>query len=160
MSYRHSDNSDMIYLGQTCCVANYCPATVTRQNADGSWTFSVPRNFGGGTIIGGTKEIDNWDPEPSLEVRAQLLDKFAATYPRILEREGGGTDEFRVLKDIVGRRPARRGGMRLERQDLDNKKCVIHAYGLGGRGYEMSWGVAEGVSHLLAQPWNGPKTKL
>ncbi|EFQ25466.1 FAD dependent oxidoreductase superfamily protein [Colletotrichum graminicola] len=58
-------------------------ATVTRQDADGSWTPCVPRNFDGGAVIGGTKEPDNWDPEPSL--RVQLLEAFADTYPHILE---------------------------------------------------------------------------
>lgn len=126
-------------------MANLSPATVTRQNADGSWTFCVPRNFDGGTIVGGTKEPDNWDAEPSLEVREKLLKDFAATYPPILGESG----EYRVLKDIVGRRPTRKGGMRLEKEGAGDGRTIIHAYGLGGRGYEMSWGVAEGVVELL-----------
>lgn len=105
----------------------------------------MPRGFDGGTIIGGTKEPDNWDDQPSDAVRAELLRKFAATYPPILGREG----EMRVLRDIVGRRPTRKGGMRLEREDLGQGKTVIHAYGVGGRGFELSWGVAEGVVELL-----------
>ncbi|CAI4218639.1 unnamed protein product [Parascedosporium putredinis] len=99
------DDKIFVTRGQTCLVANTCDATVTRQNSDGSWSFSVPRNFHGGTVIGGTKEVDDWSTEPSLETRARLLEKFAATYPKILE-DGG---EFRVLKDIVGRRPTRVG---------------------------------------------------
>lgn len=51
----------------------------------------------------------------------------------------------RVLRDIVGRRPTRKGGMRLEKEMLSHDCRVIHAYGLGGRGYELSWGVAEAV---------------
>lgn len=141
------DENVFITRGQTCLVANYCPATVTRQNADGSWTFSVPRNFEGGTIIGGTKEPNNWDPQPSMEVRKSLLDKFAATYPAILGKDGKMT----FIKDIVGRRPTRKGGMRLEREKTQDGKSIIHAYGLGGRGYELSWGVAEGVSNLLKE---------
>lgn len=127
---------------------------MTRQNADGSWTFSVPRNFNGGTIIGGTKEPDNWDDQPSEAVRTELLSKFAATYPQILGKEG----EMRVLRDIVGRRPTRKGGMRLEREDLGDGKTIIHAYGVGGRGYELSWGVAEGVVGLIGT--TGTRVKL
>ncbi|KAI1771114.1 FAD dependent oxidoreductase [Hypoxylon cercidicola] len=140
------DENMFITRGQTCLVANPCLATVTRQNADGSWTFSVPRNFDGGTIIGGTKEPNSWDPNPSLEVRETLLRKFAATYPQILGSEG----KFTVMKDIVGRRPTRKGGMRLEAENVDGDKRIIHAYGLGGRGYELSWGVADEVARLLA----------
>ncbi|KAI1392659.1 FAD dependent oxidoreductase [Hypoxylon trugodes] len=141
------DENMFITRGQTCLVANSCPVTVTRQNADGSWTFCVPRNFDGGTIIGGTKEPNNWDPNPSLEVRETLLRKFAATYPQILGREG----KFTVIRDIVGRRPTRKGGMRLEKETAEGGKQIIHAYGLGGRGYELSWGVAEGVARLLVE---------
>lgn len=138
-------------IGQTCLVANPCSVTVTRQNADGSWTFCVPRGFDGGTIIGGTKEPDNWDPNPSIEVRKELLRKFAATYPQILDRNGN----FTVMKDVVGRRPTRKGGMRVENETVDGDKRIIHAYGLGGRGYELSWGLADVVAQLLDEHLNG-----
>lgn len=138
------------YSGQTCVVANSCPVTLTRQNGDGTWTFCVPRGFDGGTVIGGTKEPNNWDPEPSPEVRKDLLDKFAATYPSIC-----ADGPFRVLQDIVGRRPTRQGGIRLEKEECPatngRMTTVVHAYGLGGRGYELSWGVAERVLQLVKQ---------
>ena len=107
----------------------------------------MPRGFDGGTVVGGTKEPDNWDPAPSAAVRAELLRRFAETHPAILGPEG----RFRVLGDIVGRRPTRRGGIRLEREDLGSGRAVVHAYGLGGRGYELSWGVA-GAAVQLAVP--------
>lgn len=132
--------------GQTCLVANACSATVTRQNADGSWTFCVPRPLGGGTVIGGTKEPNDWSATPSESVRKELLSKFEATYPAITKDE-----PFQVLKDIVGRRPTRHGGIRLCKEALDSDKKIIHAYGLGGRGYELSWGVAQQVSKLVGQ---------
>lgn len=135
------DPAMTITRGQTCLVAEDCDATVTRQNADGTWTFCVPRGFEGGTIIGGTKETNNWDPEPSVEMREQLLGKFAETYPKIL----GGKTELTVLRDIVGRRPTRDGGPRVEGEVIPGGGFVMHAYGLGGRGYELSWGVAEAV---------------
>ncbi|KAJ3567145.1 hypothetical protein NPX13_g6874 [Xylaria arbuscula] len=132
--------------GQTCLVANPCPVTITRLNAKGMPTFNVPRSFEGGTVIGGTKIPNDWNPNPSLELREKLLSNFAATYPDILGPEG----KFTVIKDIVGRRPTRNGGMRLEREIAQSNKCIIHAYGLGGRGYELSWGVADKVEKLLA----------
>ncbi|KAK3693707.1 hypothetical protein B0T22DRAFT_47586 [Podospora appendiculata] len=135
------DDNVFITRGQTCLVAEPCDATVTRQNADGSWTFSVPRGFDGGTVIGGTKEPDNWDARPSAAVRGQLLERFVATYPKIL----GGKEKLTVVRDIVGRRPTRKGGLRLEGEVVQAGRFVMHAYGLGGRGFELSWGVAEGV---------------
>jgi D-amino-acid oxidase len=127
---------------------------VTRQNADGSWTFCVPRNFEGGTIIGGTKEPDNWEAIPSLAVREQLLANFAATFPTILSGPGN-SGGFHVIRDIVGRRPTRKGGMRSEIETLSGNKKIVHAYGLGGRGYELSWGVASETAKMVVSVCDG-----
>ncbi len=157
------DPHAFITRGQTCLVRNPCDATVTRQYADGTWTFSVPRFFDGGTVIGGTKEPDNWDAAPSMATRERLLANFAATYPSMLTASGAPS-QFDVLADVVGRRPTRRGGMRLEVEPVPEvatiygaapadaiKKTpiIVHAYGVGGRGYEISWGVAGAVVDLV-----------
>lgn len=39
----------------------------------------------------------------------------------------------------------------VERLGKDNNKTVVHAYGAGGRGYELSWGVAEDVTQLMLE---------
>ncbi|KAH8899396.1 FAD dependent oxidoreductase-like protein [Thozetella sp. PMI_491] len=149
------DRNVFVTRGQTCIVANRCDATVTRQNADGSWVFSVPRNFDGGTIIGGTKEPNDWRSKPSLEVREKILRNFAATYPKVLGESG----KFAVIRDVVGRRPTRKGGIRLERERVGDSRAVLHAYGLGGRGYELSWGLAQGVVDEVMKHL-GPSPKL
>jgi hypothetical protein len=77
-------------------------------------------------------------------VRAELLKRAAVMYPAILNKEG----KFDVIRDIVGRRPARHGGLRLEVETLPDDREVIHAYGAGGRGFELSWGIAEEVSKM------------
>ncbi|KAI0799043.1 nucleotide-binding domain-containing protein [Xylaria sp. FL0064] len=140
------DHDVFITTGQTCLVANPCPVSITRINAKGMGSFNVPRNFEGGTIIGGTKIPNDWNPNPSLELREKLLSNFAAMYPDILGPDG----KFTVIRDIVGRRPTRKGSMRLEKEIAQGNKCIIHAYGLGGRGYELSWGVADKVGKILA----------
>ncbi|KAJ3499180.1 hypothetical protein NLG97_g527 [Lecanicillium saksenae] len=131
--------------GQTVLVAEDCPATITRQNSNGTWTFCVPRPCSGGTIIGGTKQPDDWSLDADPAVREQLLNAFSKTYTKIF----ADGKKPHVLRDIVGRRPTRKGGMRLEKQALTTGHRVIHAYGLGGRGYELSWGVAEAVLDLV-----------
>jgi hypothetical protein len=151
------DPAMTITRGQTCLVAESCDATVTRQNADGSWTFCVPRGFEGGTVIGGTKEVNDWRVEPEREVREGLLKEFVATYPQILAE---GKTELTVMRDIVGRRPTREGGPRVEGEVVDGAGFVMHAYGLGGRGYELSWGVAEAVVEGLERALKGEEAKL
>ncbi|PWY94200.1 Fcf1-domain-containing protein [Aspergillus sclerotioniger CBS 115572] len=138
----------LLGVRQTCLVRNPCSVTITRQNGDGSWSFCIPRPLGGGTIVGGTKEPHNWDPNPSLETRAKLLDNAAKWFPF----EEGSEGKFDVIRDIVGRRPAREGGMRIEAEKLsDGRGVIVHAYGAGGRGFELSWGIAEDVFNLMRE---------
>lgn len=135
--------------GQTVLVSNPCDRNITQQNADGTWTFIIPRPLDGGTVIGGTKEPHDWTATARQETRAKLLAMAAKMYPPIRGPDGVG--EFKVIRDIVGRRPARRGGLRLEIEQLHSKgtlfrgKRIIHAYGAEGYGYGLSWGVAREV---------------
>ena len=133
--------------GQTCLVRNPVSATITRQNTDGSWSFCIPRPLDGGTVIGGTKQPHDWDPNPSPVTRSQLLANASKWFPFTPESEG----RFDVIQDIVGRRPAREGGMRLEVEKLGNGKQIVHAYGAGGRGFELSRGVAEDTAALMLE---------
>ncbi|PYH97981.1 FAD dependent oxidoreductase superfamily [Aspergillus ellipticus CBS 707.79] len=142
------DEKSFIIRGQTCLVRNPCSMTVTRQNSDGSWSFCIPRPLGGGTIVGGTKQPHNWDPNPSLETRGQLLANAAKWFPF----EEGKAGQFDVIRDIIGRRPTREGGIRIEAEKLsDGRETLVHAYGAGGRGFELSWGVAEDVFELMKE---------
>lgn len=120
--------------------------TITRQKKDGSWSFVIPRSFNGGTIIGGTKDVNNWTTEPSLEISQRLLTSAQTIIPQA-SSDGRIPENLAVIRDVIGRRPAREGGMRVETETKDNKH-VIHAYGAAGRGYEISWGVANEVAEL------------
>lgn len=98
--------------------------------------------------MGGTKEPNDWASQASLETRDVILQRAAAMFPQILNAEG----RFDVIEDIVGRRPTRKGGLRLEIELLgqqDANRKIVHAYGAGGRGYELSWGIAEEVVGLV-----------
>ncbi|KAH1693799.1 hypothetical protein KXW42_008060 [Aspergillus fumigatus] len=139
------DPKSFIIRGQTCLVRNPCSVTITRQNSDGTWSFCIPRPLSGGTIIGGTKQPHDWNPTPSLETRKQLLSSAEKWFP-FTEGSGG---QFDVIRDIVGRRPAREGGMRIEAERVGGDRFIVHAYGAGGRGFELSWGVAQDVVQLM-----------
>lgn len=163
----------MTSVGQTC-LTNLTSATktVTRQKKDGSWSFIIPRFFGGGTVVGGTKQPGDWNTEPDPTTRRWLLSEGAKITGYATGGEQVAAEDISVIADVVGRRPTREGGMRIEaeRRDvvgLDGKKrtdSVLHAYGAGGRGYEISWGVAAEVAHLVeglvSQETTGPISKL
>jgi hypothetical protein len=134
--------------------------TVTRQKADGTWSFIIPRSFNGGTIIGGTKEPGDMRSEPDLLTRTRLLSDGAELIELATDQQSTELSKTKesvsVIADVVGRRPAREGGMRIEVEEkeilshdgLPVHGRVIHAYGAGGRGYEISWGVADEVAGL------------
>ncbi|KAF4961803.1 hypothetical protein FSARC_10099 [Fusarium sarcochroum] len=139
--------------------------TITTQKKDGTWSFIIPRSFNGGTVIGGTKELGNWQLEPSQETRSQILAAAQSIVPQACNNQQT-LESVKVIKDVVGRRPAREGGMRVETEARDTTwgvKQVVHAYGAGGRGYELSWGVASEVAELVKEVLSSPvnvKSKL
>jgi len=133
------DPNVFVTRGQTVVVSNSFDHTVTRVNKDGSWRYIIPRPLDGGTVVGGVKEADDWTFHPREETRAAILrdvEQYGLTNPK-------------VIRDIVGRRPTRRGGARVEVESSPLGK-VVHAYGVGGMGYEVSWGVARNVAELVA----------
>ncbi|KAL2270028.1 hypothetical protein VTJ83DRAFT_2212 [Remersonia thermophila] len=121
------------------------PATVTRHVGGDSRLFVIPRGFDGGTVVGGTFGVRDWDPEPCRWTREQLLGNVHKLH---LDADRGAAEHegLTVLRDIVGRRPLRLEGPRIEREGILGLGFVVHAYGMGGRGYELSWGVAEKVA--------------
>lgn len=48
----------------------------------------------------------------------------------------------------------RRGGLRLEKENLSQGTPLIHCYGAGASGFKISWGVARQVERLI------PNTQL
>ena len=135
----------------------------------------------GGTVVGGTRQPHDWDPIPHQETRQTLLKNAAKWFPLVpsddptSERSNTGKTspspvtekDFNVIYDIIGRRPFREGGARVEVERAsfagDNSGQpahkhfgnipVVHAYGLGARGFELSWGVAEDAAHLVVQEY-------
>jgi glycine/D-amino acid oxidase-like deaminating enzyme len=61
-------------------------------------------------------------------------------------------DPKRVIREVVGLRPYRRSGFRVEVESLGDK-TLIHNYGHGGGGVSLSWGTAQlAVEHALQTP--------
>ncbi|HEY4393284.1 MAG TPA: FAD-dependent oxidoreductase [Polyangia bacterium] len=56
--------------------------------------------------------------------------------------------DAQVVRFVAGIRPFRRGGPRLEREQLAGK-IVVHNYGHGGAGFTLSWGSASIAAELL-----------
>ncbi|KAI9057755.1 nucleotide-binding domain-containing protein [Trametes sanguinea] len=151
--------------GQTIVIDNpkvheFMCTDITSSN-DGNATYIIPRPSPNGftTILGGKYQKDNWDTSFNAEDAEGIIERCAALAPAIKD------PETRILRHNVGLRPARRGGPRVEAEKLDipvkdkwlteeshgdkGTVLVVHAYGFGPAGYQMSWGAAEEVGELV-----------
>ena len=120
---------------------------------DGSaYTYVIPRPGSGGVILGGVKSSTSTDPLPDRETRKDILRRCNLVSGGAFEGvdlDAAGSGNGNAV-DIVGFRPGRVGGMRVEREGGD----VIHAYGVGGAGYIYSFGIAERVGELVDEVLN------
>ncbi|KAL1799026.1 hypothetical protein ACET3X_003063 [Alternaria dauci] len=112
------------------------------------YTYCIPRSSNGGIILGGVSQPSNTQPQPDRSLRLDILE-------RVNMMTNGRFDWVDLNKhgeDIVGFRPAREGGLRVEREG-----DVVHAYGAGGLGYLYAFGVAGRVKELVEESF---KAKL
>ncbi|TID30560.1 hypothetical protein CANINC_000915 [Pichia inconspicua] len=113
--------------------------TVTYQLENGEWCFVIPRPLNGGIILGGTKDIKNKSKEVDYNEISTLIENARLRFPELFYDNG----KLEILRVNVGFRPSRNGGVRLEKIG-----CVVHVYGFGGSGIEMSWGAAIRAGNL------------
>lgn len=115
------------------------------------YTYIIPRPLSGGVIIGGIKS-SRTDAEVDHSLKPDIL-------RRVNEATNGAFEGLDVngeeVTDIVGFRPGRKGGLRVE---IEGE--VVHAYGVGGAGYIYSFGVAERVRELVEKGRKAGKSKL
>ena len=98
------------------------------------WTNVFPHP---GRIVVGGAALPPDDPTPDAEVAEEILARAIAVEPRLADA--------RVLGHEVGWRPVRP----TPRTEVDDRG-VVHAYGHGGVGVTVSWGVADEVAGLVA----------
>ncbi|CAK7205405.1 D-amino acid oxidase [Sporothrix eucalyptigena] len=117
--------------------------------------YSMMRAGGGGTIIGGTYQVGNWESQPDPNTASRLLARIAATHPT-LRAAGKTAADLDVIRHGVGLRPYREGGVRIESEQIDllegdGKVWVVHNYGHSSWGYQGSYGCSNRVVELVAE---------
>ncbi|KXG51583.1 D-amino-acid oxidase [Penicillium griseofulvum] len=143
--------------GQFIIVSNHCEKTISHHWSDGSSTVIIPRPLGGGTVIGGTKEPNNWSEDIDDASTKDVLKRVRDLCPEMIDEQAdelASTNGFDVKQVYVARRPMRRGGLNLVLGSSvalnDGHVPVISCYGAGASGYKISWGVAEKVAEFLS----------
>jgi D-amino-acid oxidase len=116
--------------------------------------YILPRPHSNTTILGGTKQIGDWNAEPDLQTTEEILRRAKEWAPELLDKNS----EFEVLSVQVGLRPGRKGGARVEIESLD-KVTVCHAYGHAGAGYQNSVGTANKIIGLLEKHFREAKNR-
>ncbi|KAI5463486.1 FAD dependent oxidoreductase [Mariannaea sp. PMI_226] len=147
--------------GQVVLVRNECtPMMIGSGTADGGGEemYIMQRAVGGGTILGGTYDIGNWESQPDPNIAIRIMQRVVDARPEIAG--GKGVTGLSVVRHAVGFRPWRKDGLRLEEEKLDDETWIVHNYGHAGWGYQGSYGCAEGVVELVDKVTRGAKSKL
>ena len=98
--------------------------------------YAIPRS--NDCVFGGTNDVSD-DREPDSVATARIINEC--------ERVLGSSDTV-LLRERVGLRPCRAGGVRVAAEKLRDDRTVIHNYGHGGAGFTLSWGCAQTVLEL------------
>jgi len=108
------------------------------------------------------------------EVDPNLANRIALQCVKLApELTGGkGVEALDIVRHNVGLRPSRRGGPRLEVENIPGTGLVIHNYGIpdnpsvvirfvgaSGAGYQSSWGMAIKAAELLKAALETSKAK-
>jgi D-amino-acid oxidase len=137
--------------GQIVVVRNVAEAMVTSngtEDADDEILYMMTRAAGGGTVLGGTYQPGNWDANPDPNIAVRIMNRAVKALPSLTG--GKGIEGLDIIRHGVGLRPARKGGVRIEKEMIDGK-WVVHNYGHAGWGYQGSYGCAEMVVELVDQ---------
>lgn len=135
--------------GQTVIVRNVASHMIVESGTDDGpdqVTYMMTRAVGGGTIIGGTVQVGNWESQPDLNIANQIMSRAVKINPALTQ--GRGAEHLDIIRHGVGLRPGRTAGVRLEKERIDGM-WVIHNYGHAGWGYQGSYGCAEEVVKLV-----------
>lgn len=96
-------------------------------------------------ILGGFMQKDDWRADTFSDQTRDILSRTTALLPDILLKNPGGAEieDLEIVRSAAGLRPSRHGGVRIERESIDEGKVVVHNYGASGYGYQAGLGMAE-----------------
>ncbi|KAI0117691.1 FAD dependent oxidoreductase [Nemania sp. FL0031] len=143
--------------GQVVVVRNEAPYMVTKSGTDDpadEISYVMTRAAGGGTVLGGTYSKGQWESQPDPNMAMRIMRRVVEMMPEITN--GQGVKGFDIIRHVVGLRPYRNGGVRIEKEKIGDT-WVVHNYGHAGWGYQGSYGCAEDVVALVGEVLNRPK---
>ena len=87
-----------------------------------------------------------------MDLAQRIMERAINICPQLVP-EGAGVEALKVIRHQVGQRPHRKGGARIEREDIVDaamgKSTVVHSYGAASYGYQASYGMAKDVVGIV-----------
>ncbi|PNS18864.1 D-amino-acid oxidase [Sphaceloma murrayae] len=141
--------------GQIVLVRNDPKVMVTVSGTDDGTdeaTYVMHRAAGGGCILGGCLQKDNWESQVDPNLAVRIMKRSIELCPELVP-PGKGIEALDVVRHGVGLRPMRQGGIRIESEEISGNNgapiTVVHNYGHGGYGYQCSYGCSQAVEKLI-----------
>ncbi|GBB90208.1 hypothetical protein RclHR1_01710008 [Rhizophagus clarus] len=158
-------NDDKVFPTRGQLVAVWAPhvkaAKFLLSQKDNTRTYIIPREDGI-VILGGTMDVNEYDGTPDPKTAESILNRCAELCPEL--HQGKGLSSLQIIRHIVGLRPSRKGGIRLEaeisKNSAGNNVVICHNYGHGSYGYSRSWGSAMEVLELIGSANQAEISKL
>lgn len=145
------DKSVVPARGQVVVVRND-PGTMVSisgtDDAEDELCYIMQRAVGGGTILGGTYQVGNWESQPDPSTATRIMKRAVELCPALTG--GKGIEALDIIRHGVGLRPTRISGVRIEKEKIGDS-WVVHNYGHGGWGYQASYGCSGAVKKLVDQ---------
>jgi D-amino-acid oxidase len=92
-------------------------------------TYIIPRPHSNTSIIGGTKQANNWSAEPDEKTTLEILERAKPWAWELLDING----KFQIVNTQIGLGPGRKDGPRVELEEVAGYR-VCHCYGHAGAG--------------------------
>ncbi|KAL2830530.1 hypothetical protein BDW59DRAFT_141071 [Aspergillus cavernicola] len=108
------------------------------------YTYIIPRPSSQGVVLGGVKERGNRSPEVDMEIARDEITRAHRLAPEIVPEN----PPKECLGYIVGIRPSREGGFRLDSEKIKSR-VILSAYGFGGGGYAFSYGIGDALLKMV-----------
>ncbi|KAL8733408.1 MAG: hypothetical protein Q9181_003593 [Wetmoreana brouardii] len=145
------DKNMMPIRGQTVLVRNEANVMCSSSGTDDGEEeicYLMQRAAGGGTLLGGSYQRDNWDSQLDPNLAVRIMKRAVDLCPAMTG--GKGIEHLDIIRQGVGLRPHRHGGTRIEKERIDGQ-WIIHNYGHGGYGYQSSYGCSKKVVKLVEE---------
>ncbi|KAL5320608.1 hypothetical protein ACEPPN_011418 [Leptodophora sp. 'Broadleaf-Isolate-01'] len=117
-------------------------------DAEDELSYMMTRAAGGGTVLGGTYQLGNWESQPDPSTATRIMKRAVELCPALTG--GKGIEALDIIRHGVGLRPTRSSGVRIEKEKIGDT-WVVHNYGHGGWGYQSSYGCSEAAKGLVGQ---------